>query len=197
MRLAACIMCALFFLTACQTADEETVTETVVETTPTRGGLPRVQLDDPMFPDLVDFQTRHPEGACSTDEEVLADQFIRLHTQLMVTGLTCFVPYDDPDLFVAYQDFTLSFQGRIRDSQRTLGAFLGRYMGGNRNRLFDTYRTRMANAESQTVIDVSASRYCAAQQERFYRVASFGEADLNAFLQEAAARYREHYPSCN
>ena len=197
MRLAACIMCALFLLTACQTADEETADETVVETTPTRGGLPRVQLDDPMFPDLVDFQTRHPEGACTTDEEVLADQFIRLHTQLMVTGLTCFVPYDDPDLFVAYQDFTLSFQSRIRDSQRTLGAFLGRYMGGNRNRLFDTYRTRMANAESQTVIDVSTSRYCAAQQERFYRAANFGEADLNAFLQEAATRYREHYPSCN
>ncbi len=197
MRLAASIICALFLLTACQTADEATVVETVTEPTPTRGGLPRVQLDNPMFPDLVEFETRHPEGACTTDEEVVADQLIRLHTQLMITGLTCFVPYDDPDLFVSYQDFTLSFQGRIRDSQRTLGAFLGRYMGGNRNRLFDTYRTRIANSESQTVIDVSASRYCAAQQERFYTVAAFGEADLDAYLQEAAAHYRPHYPACN
>ena len=197
MRLAACIMSALFLLAACQTADEETVVETVTAPAPTPGGLRGVQLDNPMFPDLVEFETQHPTGACTTDEEVLADQLIRLHTQLMITGLTCFVPYDDPNLFVAYQDFTRSFQGRIRDSQRTLGAFLGRYMGGNRNRLFDTYRTRMANTESQTVIDVSASRYCAAQQERFYTVAGFGEADLNAYLQEAAAYYRPHYPSCN
>lgn len=197
MRLAASIMCALFLVTACQTADEPTVTETAAEPTSTRGGLPRVTLEDPMFPDLVAFETRHPEGACTTDNEVLADQLVRLHTQLMITGLTCHAPYDDPDLFVTYFDFTQAFQHRIRDSQRTLGDFLGRYMGGNRNRLFDTYRTRIANAESQTVIDVSAARYCAAQQERFYRVTTFGEEDLSAYLQEAATHYRPHYPACN
>lgn len=152
---------------------------------------------DPMFPDLVAFApTNHPAGSCVTEDELVADQFIRLHTEMMVAGLTCQGAYGDPGLFTKYAEFTRDHQDRVRDSQSVLADFLGKYMSGNQNRLFDTYRTEMANDESQLVIDVSAGRYCQAMRDKFYAAADFGTGDLDSYLDEALAHYRSKYQVC-
>lgn len=152
---------------------------------------------DGLFVELRDFSTNHlPRGSCLTDSEIAAEQFIKLHTVLMVTGLTCNGAFQDPQLFGHYQTFTINHQDRVRDAQQVLARFLGRYRSGNPNRLFDTYRTELANDESLLVLDVSPTAYCRAQYQRFYDLAELDEEDLQAYIDEAVDRYREYYLSC-
>ena len=161
------------------------------------GGAHRGVVVDGLFVDLRDFSTSHlPNGSCLTDTEIAAEQFIMLHTVLMVTGLTCNRAFSDPELFGHYRTFTFNHQDRVRDAQQVLARFLGRYRQGNPNRLFDTYRTEMANDESLLVMDVSPTAYCRAQQQRFYDLAELGAEELQAYLDQAVDRYREHYLSC-
>ena len=154
-------------------------------------------LGNPMFPQLAELETHHPDGSCVSQRELEADQFIRLHTLVMVVGLTCHVPYGESQLFSHYQRFTVDHQSMIRDSQRVLEGFLGRYRSGNRQRLFDTYRTRVANAESQLMIDVSAARYCSALQEKFYAASEFSPTDLQTYLDSAVVHHTPDYRLCD
>lgn len=179
---------AALLLAACQNAGDQTAADA-------NAGRP-AWSGDAMFPELAQFTPPHPSGACMNDREIAAEQFMKLHTELMVTGLTCNALYQDPDLFTQYQRFTVAHQDRIRDSQNVLARFLGRYQRGNQARLFDTYRTLMANNESQVVINVSQNTYCQAQRERFYRIASFSNGELDNFLNQAAARYHDRYRLC-
>ena len=166
--------------------------DAAASTAPTRPGSP----DHPMFPELAAFEPGRLPGACMTESELHADQFIRLHTAMMVAGLTCNVSFSDDNVFAHYQSFTITHQSMIRSSQRVLANYLGRHGSGNRHRLFDTYRTEVANDESQLVIDVSSGRYCEALRAKFYAAAEFSPADLNSHLEEAVARYRESYNVC-
>ncbi len=180
--------------TGTHVADDAEVTFTPAAAYATRAAVPG---GDPLFPEVAQFEPAHPPGSCVGDEEIRADQFIKLHTEMMVTGLTCREPFRDPTLFSHYQTFTTEHQEMIRESQRTLGRFLGRYRSGNSNRLFDTYRTKVANGESQALMDVSATRYCAAYRDKFYSVARFDEVELEAYLDQAADRYRHRYEVCD
>src|SRR3546814_14616576 len=89
-----------------------------------------------------------------TEDEMLADHFIKLRTEIMITGLTCPVPYQDPDLYTRYVDFTFEHQDRILASQKVLGRLLGRIKKGRNDRLFDSFHKKLANTESRAVTKV-------------------------------------------
>ena len=164
---------------------------------PEPADAPQLASLEIMFPDFTEYQPDNlPAGSCMTEQEIQGEQFIKLHTELMVTGLTCGAAYRDPALFSQYQDFTVTHQDRIRRTQTLLADFLGRYRSGNRNRLFDTYRTEVANNESQQVLDVTAAQYCARQRNRFYTASAFTDAELDAFLANAVDLYRDRYIAC-
>lgn len=152
---------------------------------------------DTQFPDMVPYVPRNlPSGACVSEAVLDADQFIHLHTELMVTGLTCHGAYAKPNLFGDYARFTANHAGRVRDVQNVMGRFLSQHQGGNSQRLFDSYRTKAANDEALTVNRVSASAYCAAHKQLFEDASTFTAAELDAYLEEATARYRDVYPVC-
>lgn len=138
----------------------------------------------------------HPDGACMTEEEMAAEQAIRLHTSMMVTGLTCHSFYREPTLFDRYQQFTFEHQGRLGDAQDTIGRFLARYRSGNRDRLYDTYQTQIANAESRLVADASAPTYCRLRRNQYYTAADFTQADFDAFVDLMVNHHRDSYRVC-
>ncbi|MCA8906522.1 MAG: hypothetical protein KDA64_01250 [Rhodospirillaceae bacterium] len=154
---------------------------------------------DSLFPDLAEFQPHITEGGgCVTDREITAEQFIAFRTAMMVTGLTCRRAYNaDEDVFGTYQQFTVDNAQRLRETQNLIGAYLARYRPGNSSRLFDTYQTELANAEALLVTSVSASRYCQAQRERFYRLAEASPDELERILDLAVERYRDTYELCS
>ncbi|HET8727934.1 MAG TPA: hypothetical protein VFO41_10515 [Alphaproteobacteria bacterium] len=157
---------------------------------------PAPQVSYGLFPNLVDYRPMYPQGTCMTEIEVLADQFIKLRTEMMITSLTCPTSYRDPELYKRYVDFTFDHQDEITASQETLGDLLGRIKRGNDRRLFDTFQTEMANVESQNVSKVSVNTYCQARWEQFNAVAQFDPEELTAYLKEAAELHRDDYTIC-
>ncbi len=138
----------------------------------------------------------HPSGACMTEEEIAAEQTVRLHTAMMVTGLTCHSFYREPALFDHYQQFTVEHEGSLGAAQNAIGGFLARYRSGNRNRLFDTYQTEVANAESRLVADASAPTYCRLRRDQYFTAANFTEVDLGAYVDLMVDHHRESYRVC-
>ncbi|MEQ9815548.1 MAG: hypothetical protein RLO50_22440 [Azospirillaceae bacterium] len=160
---------------------------------------PRVDPLAGLFPPIFDdyFELAHPPGACVTQEEMEADLMIRLRNEVMVSSLTCQSAYGGDQAFIDYVNFTTVHAPSIRNGQETLGNFLGRYLGGSRARLFDTYITEMANQESQTVINVSPGRYCAARRTQFETATDFDQSELDRYLTQAMVEYGENYPLCD
>ena len=117
---------------------------------------------------------------------------------MMVTGLTCRGVYDDVDnLFGAYQQFTVDNAQLLRETQTLIGRYLSQHQRGHFARLFDTYQTSLANEEALLVTEVSASRYCQAQRERFFRLAEATPEELEEILNQAVERYRDEYTLCS
>ena len=136
-------------------------------------------------------------GGCVTDTEISAEQFIYAHTAMMVTGLTCHRAFNEPSLFNMYQAFTVTHQDRIREIQFLIGGYLGRHQYGNRDRLFDTYRTQMANEEAQLVTNLTATGYCRAQRDRFYALTEMSVEELESYLDVAVEHHRNSYQVCS
>lgn len=142
---------------------------------------------DTLFPQLAEASRYHPADSCASEEAVRADLLTRLRAEMMITGLTCRGHFGEEAVFDRYMDFMVDHQTAIRDSQRTLGRFIGSYSRGSQSRLFDTYITRLANDESQLVIDLSATQYCAARQAQFYAVSDFeSDEELDAYIDQWA-----------
>jgi len=136
----------------------------------------------------------HPAGACMTEEEIAAEQTIRLHTAMMVTGLTCHGFYREPALFNRFQDFTIENEVRLGAAQDAIGTFLARYESGRG--LFDTYQTQVANAESRLVAEASAPTYCRLRRDQFYTASTFTEVDLEAYVDLMVDHHRDSYQVC-
>lgn len=109
---------------------------------------------------VIPVQAKPP---CYTPDEFEAEQGIRLHTELMVVGLTCqeMGPKDQPSLFAQYKMFTLKNQKQIQVWEKNLIAYYKRTVKGNPNRAFDTFRTRLANETSQRAIALTTPVFCA------------------------------------
>lgn len=102
------------------------------------------------------------KGPCYTVPEFAAEQGIRLHTELMVVGLTCqhMDVKGEVSLFNQYKQFTLKHQTRIQQWEKTLVAYYKRTTSGNPTRAFDTFRTRLANETSQRAIALTTPVFC-------------------------------------
>lgn len=185
---------AAVLLAGCQSSDPNSSIETqdsvAREPSPVFEGVDVVRASAGYQPVLD-----HP-GVCLTEEELRAAQLVRLHTELMVTGLTCRAAYRDDGLFDQYQTFTVNHQDRLRNGQNVLGRYLARFQTGNSARLFDRFRTQMANYEGQVVMTLTASNYCREQYSRFYTLVELDEPQLDAYLQSAVAAHRDHYQYC-
>jgi hypothetical protein len=197
-RLPLGLLAALMFVSACQTGG--TVDPPAIQSNIGREPSRAAAIAD-LGVDVVrasaEFRPAidHP-GACLTDEEIRAAQLVRLHTELMVTGLTCRAAYRDDGLFDRYQTFTVAHQTLLRRGQEVLGRFLARFQAGNYRRLFDRFRTQLANYEGQVVMTLSATEYCREQYPRFYPLADLDAAGLDAYLGAALETYRDEYRQC-
>ncbi|OYQ33635.1 hypothetical protein CHU95_14785 [Niveispirillum lacus] len=102
------------------------------------------------------------KGPCYSVPEFAAEQGIRLHTELMVVGLTCqhMDVKGEVSLFNKYKQFTLKHQTRIQQWEKTLVAYYKRTTSGNPTRTFDTFRTRLANETSQRAIALTTPVFC-------------------------------------
>lgn len=187
MRLIASLAAAVLLVSACDSD----------RTPPVVAAPPRPDLERLAQQRAALAQSRLPSNTCVNDDMITAEQFVLLHTELMVAGLTCASAFNDQAAFGAYQNFTTAHANRIRQVQTQVGNFLARHQRGNGARLFDTYRTEMANDESQVVIAMSPNEYCRAMHEQYYQVAQLNPQQLDAYLSDTVQRTRGGYRVCS
>jgi len=135
-----------------------------------------------------------PDGGCLPREDMMARQVIELHTQLLVASLACGEVYGDDDLHHRYRVFTAEHADRIRDAQGRIERSLG--SGVEAERLFDTYRTNLANAEAQLIQERSRGTYCLMRQARFNSLIGASPEAFDNYAEELAVRARLRAGGC-
>ena len=164
-------------------------------TGPDSGADVAYDVGAPLYGNASDFRTFLATSACPTSDAKRADLAMQLHTELMVAGLGCSAGPTDP-LFSAYGDFTFRHQTELREAQDVLEDHFADHDSGDPARRFDTYRTRVANDESQTLMADGRARYCAHQRRLLATADEFSSADLDRFLDSAMTAYGDLYPGC-
>lgn len=99
--------------------------------------------------------------ACYNRAEYAAEQMMRLHTEMMVVGLTCRTVVPEKKPFDLYQDFSIKNRALLSNSEASLIAFYKRSGGGNATRQFDMFRTELANEISRRAATIGIPQYCA------------------------------------
>lgn len=102
-------------------------------------------------------------AACYSRAEFDAEQAIRLHTELMVIGLSCHRYFPQQRVFDRYQEFTTRHRALLMEWEKELVAHFRKNERGNPTRLFDAFRTEVANEISQRAALLSVPVYCTNQ----------------------------------
>lgn len=140
------------------------------------------------------------KGPCYTVPEFAAEQGIRLHTELMVIGLTC-QHLDAPgqvSLFNQYKQFTLKHQTRIQEWEKTLVGYFKRTTKGNATRGFDSFRTRLANETSQRAIALTTPVFCGTHAPLVAQAMAASLAEIESGLSPDATGVRvANAPRCD
>ena len=89
--------------------------------------------------------------ACYNMAEFEAEQGLRIHSELMVIGLTCAKMPNGANLYSKYQTFTAKNKNLITMYENALIAYFDK-QGGNAEAQFHTMRTGLANRISQLAI---------------------------------------------
>ncbi|NYZ11699.1 hypothetical protein HL658_03990 [Azospirillum sp. RWY-5-1] len=119
-----------------------------------------------------------PKPICYSRAEHAAEQLIRLHTEMMVVGLTCqsVVPEQNP--FGKYHEFTVKNRAAISSSEALLIDHFRKTKSGNATRSFDTYRTELANEVSRRSATIGVGVYCSELVDRVKNAVTLTADDL-------------------
>ncbi|MFE0753948.1 hypothetical protein ACFW16_08355 [Inquilinus sp. NPDC058860] len=147
-----------------------------------------------LFPDVGNYQPVNlPAKAQLTPTEVRYDLLVKLQTEMMVTGLSCKEEFRDPIIFRTFSQWVVNNDDRILETQDKLGRLLAKYNKGNGQRLFDTYRTKMANDESQRMQRMTQTAYCLARQDQFAEVVKYNPQQLDEYLNKTYEMLHTRY----
>ena len=121
---------------------------------------------------------------CPTTSELEAEQAIKMHTELMVIGLSCL--RDGVSAFGHYQRFTNAHAPAIRGYEATMIGYLKKTGRDNPTKRFDKLRTDMANELAQSVVKMSPETFCAASAAKLEQMIGYGQPEFRAAALEAA-----------
>lgn len=99
-------------------------------------------------------------GGCYSASEFEAEQGLRIHSELMVIGLTCMKMPQGETMYKKYQSFTLKHQNLIAGYETDIIGYYARQGLKNPERQLHTLRTNLANEISQHAITMSTSTFC-------------------------------------
>ncbi|MBI1215332.1 MAG: hypothetical protein GC185_05880 [Alphaproteobacteria bacterium] len=99
-------------------------------------------------------------NACYNPQQFEAEQGIRIHSELMVIGLTCMKMPQGAGLYKEYQAFTQKNQDLISMYENEMIAHFREEGAKNPEKKLHTLRTTLANKISQHAIQMSTSSFC-------------------------------------
>ncbi|WP_123691095.1 hypothetical protein [Allostella humosa] len=138
-----------------------------------------------------------PSKSCVTERDRRNDLLVRLQTEMSVTGLTCqWKAEKGRNLLDLYAGFSRRNHQRLLTTQDEHGKFLARYEKGSAPRLFDRYRTILANEEMAVAGKFGHPDYCAHRYARFNEVATLEGKGLDTWLDAMGKTREKEYKAC-
>ena len=142
----------------------------------------------------------HPTGisGCYTQAEAIAEQGIRIHSELMVIGLNCqhLTPAGQKNLYQSYRDFTSRNSSIFADYENTLIGYFRRIGSSNPESQFNIMRTQFANKVSLDAARTRPDVFCSHYMPRIVKASTMSKGDIQKW---AATFYPGHpasHPVC-
>lgn len=138
--------------------------------------------------------------ACYNRAEHAAEQTLRMHTELMITGLTCQSVMPDKAPYAKYQEFTVKNRSLISKAEAAIIDHYKRTGGGNATRNFDMFRTELANESSRRAATIGTTTYCATFVERARNALDLTPDDIRVLTtdeQNAGLKHLASKPLCD
>lgn len=138
--------------------------------------------------------------ACYTPSEHAAEQMIRLHTEMMITGLTCQQSMPQKAPFAKYQEFTTKNRSALSKAESQMIDHFRKAGKGNATSRFDTYRTEVANEVSRRASIIGTDNYCKTFVPRVENAMSLTSDDLRILTADeksAGVMHLSQQPLCD
>lgn len=163
---------------------------------PTSGKLRRFGIAVTTACVLATSTSAWAKPACYSQAEYDAEQAVRLHTELMVIGLTCNAIEADRKLFSKYQQFTTKNRASLMNWEKVLIGHFSEAGKGNPTRKFDDFRTVVANEIAQRSALLTPPVFCQTHSDIVDRALSLSESDLKRYLSSEKADEIGLAPPC-
>jgi hypothetical protein len=163
---------------------------------PTSGQLRRLAVAVTTACVLATSTSAWAKSACYSAAEYDAEQAVRLHTELMVIGLTCNAIEADRKLFAKYQQFTTKNRTSLLNWEKILIGHFGQTGKSNPTRQFDDFRTVAANEVAQRSALLTPPVFCQTHSDIVDQALSLSDSDLKRYLSEGKSDEIGIAPPC-
>lgn len=135
--------------------------------------------------------------ACYTPQEFEAEQGIRIHSELMVIGLTCMkMPGGGAALYKKYQAFTQKNQSLISMYEDEMIAHFRARGDKDPEKSLHTLRTTLANKISEHAIEMSTLSFCTHFGSRIDQALAMDTPKLRRWAQHVWPQTPAQEPFC-
>lgn len=134
--------------------------------------------------------------ACYSPLEAEAEQGIRIHSELMVIGLTCIKMPGGERLYEGYQRFTQKNADLIAEYEEDLIRHYSSQGASNPELKLHTLRTDMANNISRKAIAMSTVSFCQKYASHIDRALAMNSQTVRRWAQHAWANQPRTEPLC-
>lgn len=138
----------------------------------------------------------HASSSCYSAAEFEAEQGLRIHSELMVIGLTCLKMPGGQGLYGKYQSFTSRHQRLITNYEDTLINYFRRSGAPNPEGQFHTLRTGLANQISKHAIG-NVVGFCQAFSPRLDQALAMDQTKLRRWAQQVWRQSPTSRPICH
>jgi hypothetical protein len=163
---------------------------------PTSGKLRRLAVAVTTACVLATSTSAWAKSACYSAAEYDAEQAVRLHTELMVIGLTCNAIEADRKLFAKYQQFTTKNRTSLMNWEKVLIGHFRQTDKSNPTRRFDDFRTVVANEIAQRSALLTPPVFCQTHSDVVDQALSLSDSDLKRHLSEGKSGEIAIAPPC-
>lgn len=123
-------------------------------------------------------------GVCYTAKEFEAEQGIRIHSELMVIGLTCMKMPQGTQMYLKYKDFTEKNKKLIVQYENEIIGHYRREGAEKPEKKLHTLRTTLANQISQRAVSMSVSSFCQRFSPRIDQALAMDKEKLRRWAQQ-------------
>lgn len=145
---------------------------------------------------LLSFTSSAFAAACYSAGEFEAEQGLRIHSELMVIGLTCVKMQGGMEMYNKYQKFTQKNQQLLSSYENHIIDFYRRQGEPDPEAKFHTLRTKLANTISKQAITMSPSSFCAQFGPRVDKALQMDQKKLRHWAQHVWPNTPTSAPVC-